>query len=177
MSSHRPIGFTGCIPPTRSPRYFDCPRSDLLPLIPASARRVLDIGCGAGRLGESIKARQQAEVFGIELDPDAARVATGRLDQVLVGDVEHMELPFSPGTFDAIICGDVLQHLSDPLHLLRQARTWLTPEGRLIASIPNVRHWSTLVSLLDGNWTQQPAGLLDFGHRQFFTRREIEKLF
>ena len=61
--------------------------------------------------------------------------------------------------------------------MLKQAREWLTPDGRLVASIPNVRHHSVVRSLLQGNWTYESAGLLDRTHLRFFTRREIEKLF
>ena len=61
--------------------------------------------------------------------------------------------------------------------MLKKAREWLSPEGELIASIPNVRHHSVVRSLLQGNWTYESAGLLDRTHLRFFTRREIEKLF
>ena len=47
----------------------------------------------------------------------------------------------------------------------------------LVASIPNVRHNRVVRSLLEGNWTYEPAGLLDHTHLRFFTRREVEKLF
>jgi GT2 family glycosyltransferase/tetratricopeptide (TPR) repeat protein/SAM-dependent methyltransferase len=145
-------------------------------LIPLSARKVLDIGCGAGRLGEALKARQPAEVVGLECVEEVARVARGRLDQVFAGDVEQLELPFPPGSFDVVVCGDVLEHLRNPAHLLERVRRWLRPEGRLVASIPNTRHHSVVTGLLEGNWTYEPAGLLDATHLRFFTRREIEKL-
>ncbi len=157
--------------------YFSHARPELLALVPESARRVLDIGCGAGRLGEAIKNRQQATVTGIELDPAAAVLASQRLDRVFSGDVEQLELDFAEGSFDAIICGDILEHLREPERLLRQACEWLAPDGCLIASIPNVRHHSVVRSLLNGNWTYESAGLLDHTHLRFFTRREIEKLF
>jgi 2-polyprenyl-3-methyl-5-hydroxy-6-metoxy-1,4-benzoquinol methylase len=157
--------------------YFEFDRPELLALIPVSARKVLDIGCGAGRLGAAVKARQGAEVVGIELVAEAAQAARSRLDQVLAGDVERLDLPFEPGSFDAIVCGDVLEHLREPERLLRQARGWLRPGGRLVASIPNVRHHTVVRSLLEGNWTYEPAGLLDRTHLQFFTRRDIEDLF
>ena len=147
----------------------------MLALVPTTARRVLDIGCGAGRLGEALKGRQQAEVVGVELNEAAAAQARERLDRVLVGDVEGMSLDFAPGTFDAIVCGDILEHLREPERLLRRANELLAPEGRLVASIPNVRHHSVVCSLLQGNWTYESAGLLDRTHLRFFTRREIEK--
>ena len=158
------------------PFYFGHARPEVVALVPVAARRILDIGCGAGRLGEALKARQQAEVVGIEFDEAAAAVARLRIDEVWVGDVERLDLDFPPGSFDAIVCADVLEHLRDPDRLLRKARSWLAPDGRLVASIPNVRHHSVVRSLLEGNWTYASEGLLDRTHLRFFTRREIEKL-
>ena len=130
-----------------------------------------------GALGEAIKQRQLANVSGIELDPNAGAALRERLDQVWAGDVEQLDLEIPPGSFDAIVCADILEHPRDPGRLLRQAREWLTSEGHLIASSPNVRHHSVVRSLLQGNWTYESAGLLDRTHLRFFTRREIEKLF
>jgi GT2 family glycosyltransferase len=95
----------------------------------------------------------------------------------VVADAEQLDAAFAPGRFDAIVCADVLEHLRDPGRFLGRARGWLAPGGRLIASIPNVRHHSVLRGLLEGDWTYEPAGLLDRDHLRFFTRREIEKLF
>jgi GT2 family glycosyltransferase/tetratricopeptide (TPR) repeat protein/2-polyprenyl-3-methyl-5-hydroxy-6-metoxy-1,4-benzoquinol methylase len=162
---------------TQDPFYFGYARPEILALVPTTARRVLDIGCGSGRLGEALKSRQQVEVVGIELNETAAHQARERLDHVHCGDVEAISLPFTPGTFDTIVCGDILEHLREPERLLRRASEWLTPDGRIVASIPNVRHRSVVCSLLQGNWTYESAGLLDQTHLRFFTRREIEKLF
>ena len=156
--------------------YFDHVRPEILVLIPRWARSVLDIGCGAGRLGEALKARQPARVVGIEFDPRAVRRAQERLDEVLVGDVEQLEPGFAPGSFDAVVCGDILEHLHEPERLLRRIRAWLAPQGRFVASVPNVRHHSVVRALLEGNWTYEAAGLLDRDHIRFFTRRELEKL-
>jgi len=164
-------------PEPRDWSYFEHARPELLALVPESARRILDIGCGAGRLGHAIKERQEAEVVGVERDEEAAELARGRLDRVLVGDVERLEPGFAPGSFDVVVCGDILEHLRAPDRLLRRAREWLGTEGRLVASVPNVRHHSVVRSLLEGNWTYESAGLLDQDHVRFFTRREIEKLF
>ena len=159
------------------PFYFGYSRPEVVALVPETARRVLDVGCGAGRLGEAIKQRQPAQVSGIEFDANAAAAARQRLDHVWAGDIEQLDLQIPPGSFDAIVCADVLEHLRDPARLLHQAREWLGPDGRLIASIPNVRHHTVIRSLLQGNWTYESAGLLDRTHLRFFTRREIEKLF
>ncbi len=159
------------------PFYFGYPRPEVVALVPQTARRVLDIGCGAGRLGEAIKQRQPATVSGIELDAQAATTARGRLDHVWAGDIEELDLDIPPGSFDAIVCADVLEHLREPARVLKRIREWLAPDGCIVASIPNVRHHSIVRSLLQGNWTYESAGLLDRTHLRFFTRREIEKLF
>ncbi|HEX5443905.1 MAG TPA: methyltransferase domain-containing protein [Pirellulales bacterium] len=157
--------------------YFNFARPELLARVPDSAGRVLEVGCGAGRLGEGLKARQACEVVGVERNRAAAAQAAERLDRVYTGNIERMELPFVAGEFDCIVCGDVLEHLNRPERLLTRARQWLAPGGRLVASVPNVRHHSVVNGLLAGNWTYEPAGLLDTTHRQFFTRRGIEDLF
>jgi GT2 family glycosyltransferase/tetratricopeptide (TPR) repeat protein/2-polyprenyl-3-methyl-5-hydroxy-6-metoxy-1,4-benzoquinol methylase len=168
---------SGTLPQGRDPFYFEWARPELLALVPSSARIVLDIGCGTGRLGEEIKRRQDCRVLGIERDTEAARRAQDRLDQVFVGDVETLEPGIAPHSLDAVICGDVLEHLRQPDRLLKRIHDWLQPTGLLIASIPNVRHHTVVRSLIAGNWTYEPAGLLDRDHVRFFTRREIEKLF
>jgi GT2 family glycosyltransferase/2-polyprenyl-3-methyl-5-hydroxy-6-metoxy-1,4-benzoquinol methylase len=163
--------------PDPDPFYFGYSRPEVVAIVPDTGRRVLDIGCGAGRLGEAIKQRQQAHVSGIEFDARASDAARQRLDQVWAGDVERLDLQIPPGSFDAIVCADILEHLREPGKLLEQARRWLAPGGCVVASIPNVRHHSVVRSLLQGNWTYESAGLLDRTHMRFFTRREIEKLF
>jgi len=177
-SASENVGFIGATAAGAKDRsYFEFARPELLALVPENAKRVLDVGCGAGKLGQSIKQRQQSEVWGIERDEAAAALARDRLDQVLTGDAEQLDEEIEPTSFDCIICGDILEHLREPDQFLKQARNWLTDEGCLVASIPNVRHHSVVASLLAGNWTYESAGLLDQDHVRFFTRREIEKLF
>jgi GT2 family glycosyltransferase/2-polyprenyl-3-methyl-5-hydroxy-6-metoxy-1,4-benzoquinol methylase/tetratricopeptide (TPR) repeat protein len=156
--------------------HFDADRPELVALIPEAARRILDVGCGAGRLGAAVKARQPARVTGIELDPVAAAIARQRLDRVVGTDVERLSPDWAPAEFDVIVCGDVLEHLRDPLAVLKSLRGWMAPDGRLVASVPNVRHESVVGALLAGHWTYRAEGLLDQTHLRFFTRRELEKL-
>jgi 2-polyprenyl-3-methyl-5-hydroxy-6-metoxy-1,4-benzoquinol methylase len=172
-------GAFGDVPAT-DPRdfvYFDFARPELVALVPPAAREILDVGCGAGRLGEALKLRQNARVTGIESNRGAAETARQRLDRVLAGDVEQLNPKWGSHVFDVVICGDVLEHLRDPATVLSRIHHWLRPGGRIIASIPNVRHHSVIRGLLRGDWTYEPAGLLDQTHLRFFTRREIEKMF
>src|SRR5262249_51795368 len=108
--------------------------------------------------------------------PEAAARARGCLDDVIEMSVEDPTLDFPAGRFDCVVCADVLEHLREPADVLARIRNWLSPEGCLVASLPNVRHHRIVGSLLEGNWTYESAGLLDADHVRFFTRREIEKL-
>ncbi|MFQ5730916.1 MAG: glycosyltransferase [Planctomycetaceae bacterium] len=162
--------------PVKDASYFQHARPDVLALVPESARNVLDVGCGAGRLGEALKQRQPAHVTGVELDPVAAESARARLDTVVACDVENGNAHFAEGEFDCVVCADVLEHLRQPKKVLQRIHRWLKPGGTLVASLPNVRHHTVVRGLLAGNWTYESAGLLDEDHVRFFTRREIQKL-
>ena len=151
--------------------YDACARPEVQALIPHDARTVLDVGCGAGALGAALKRRGASQVVGVEANPQAAAVAMGILDRVHIGDIEVLDLPYGAGTFDCIVLADVLEHLRDPWGVLRRLAPLLRAHGRLIASLPNIRHWSVLRGLLQGEWTYLPAGILDRGHLRFFTLR------
>jgi SAM-dependent methyltransferase len=150
--------------------YHDHARPELQALIPPDARRILDVGCGAGILGAALKRRVGVEVVGVEADSAVAERARQVLDRVHLGDIESLGLPYGPGAFDCIVLADILEHLRDPWNLLRRLVPLLRAPGRLIASLPNVRHWSVLRGLLEGEWSYLPAGVLDRGHLRFFTR-------
>ncbi len=157
--------------------YFEFTRPELRQLVPDSARRVLDVGCGAGALGNALKdERPGLEVFGLEGFPEAAERARERLDGVFCLDLDALDaLPDDLGTFDAIIFGDVLEHLRDPARLLRTLRGALTDDGVIVCSIPNVKHWTVVMPLLvHDRWEYQDAGLLDRTHVHFFTLEEID---
>src|SRR5258708_39375191 len=59
---------------------------------------------------------------------------------------------------------------------MREARSWLLADGKLVACFPNVRHHALVGSLLYGTWGFEPSGVVGRDHIRFFTRREIEKL-
>jgi methionine biosynthesis protein MetW len=156
--------------------YFEFDRPEIRGLVPTQARRVLDVGCGAGALGAALREERGIEVMGLELSADAAARARERLDAVIVADLDALDdLPFERGSFDAMVFGDVLEHLRDPHRLLRTLRPWLADDGALVCSIPNVGHWSVVLPLLlQDRWPYEDAGLLDRTHVHFFTLTEAE---
>ena len=162
-----------------NPSYIG-PRQDIVNLIPGEVRKVLDVGCSTGVLGESIKRKNGAEVTGIEVDEEMANVAKEKLDRVLVGDIENISLLdyFSPNYFDCIIFADVLEHLRDGWKVLAKSVNLLSENGIIIASVPNVRHYSTIFSLIfRGIWPYRERGIHDQTHLRFFTLKNIEEMF
>jgi 2-polyprenyl-3-methyl-5-hydroxy-6-metoxy-1,4-benzoquinol methylase len=161
--------------------YFRHARPEVRDLVPDSARRVLDVGCGAGALGGALKTSQPGRiVVGIELLPAVAAIASRVLDEVHQGEAEEIlsDLRRKGSRFDAIVFADILEHLADPWSALELARDLLASEGRVVASIPNIRNIRILYRLLvRGEWTYEDEGILDRGHLRFFTRRTIEQAF
>ncbi|MGH9126117.1 MAG: class I SAM-dependent methyltransferase [Acidimicrobiales bacterium] len=141
-------------------------------------KRVLDVGCATGYLARALIA-QGCTVSGVEVDPAAAEEARPVLKELVVGDLETLELgqAFDPGAFDVVVFGDVLEHLSDPLSVLRSSLALLVDDGFVVVSIPNVAHGAVRLSLLNGKFDYSDRGLLDSTHVRFFTRTTVEALF
>jgi SAM-dependent methyltransferase len=126
-------------------------------------RRVLDIGCGYGHLGAFLAQRGFAvtgvDYPGISHSPEIAFVAA---------DLDH-GLPALNGTFDFILCADILEHLKNPLEMLLNIRKLLAPGGALIASLPNSGHAYFRYQILRGRFPQEDRGLFDRTHLRFYT--------
>ena len=156
------------------------PRSDIIKLIPNKVGRVLDIGCSIGELGRDLKGKRRVEVVGIELNERMTAIAAEKLDQVITGDIEKIDLNdyFYPDYFGCIIFADILEHLKDPWGVLRKSVKFLADEGIIVASIPNVRHYTTILSLaFAGFWPYRERGIHDRTHLRFFTLRNITEMF
>jgi len=162
----------------KSTRYFALARTEIAPLLPDCTDRVFEIGCGAGATISWLRSiRPVRYAAGIELVPQAARQAEQSLDAVIIGNIEVSELPFAAGSFDMILALDVLEHLVDPWAVVRRLHRLLAPNGVIIASIPNVSHYSVAMPLLiRGRWSYVDEGLLDRTHLRFFTQRTAVEL-
>jgi len=166
--------------------YYEHARPEVLALVPEAARRILDVGCGAGALGQALKARQECYVVGVDnTEAIAHSVRDGNLDYAVWGDIENTpwegcdardNREVFGAKHDCIICADVLEHLRDPEAVLRRLRECLAEDGTLVVSVPNARHWSVLEGLVNGDFTYTAAGLRDRDHLRLFTRRELQKL-
>jgi O-antigen biosynthesis protein len=150
--------------------------ADVVELV-GESKRVLELGPATGYMSRALGERD-CEVVGIELDPDMAKRAGEFCGRMIVGDVEALDLEreLEGERFDAIVAADVLEHLKDPLQVLRRLRPFLGPDGCFVISVPNVAHGSVRLALLSGRFDYQDIGLLDSTHLRFFTRETLEQL-
>jgi len=156
--------------------YYGYERPEVCALGPATARNVIDFGCGGGGLGRALKAdRPGVAVRGIEPVAEQAARARTVLDDVHVGGAED-PLPASWPPPDCIIFADVLEHLVDPWAAVKRARELLVPGGTLVVSIPNVLHHSVVGDLVAGRFDYRDAGVLDRTHLRFFTAATAREL-
>ncbi len=151
-------------------------REDLAARVPAGAASVLDVGCSQGATAPALRARGVTRIVGIEPDAEDAAQAARAYDRVLSVPLERVAEDWL-GAFDAVLFGDVLEHLEDPSDALARVRPWLTPGGVVIASVPNAGHWSIVDDLLRGRFDYVPYSLLSGTHVRLFTRRTLTDLF
>jgi len=141
--------------------------------------RILDIGCGTGRLGSELKPKINCFIVGIEVDADSAHTAQEIYDKVIVMDLEKIkDKGFNFGInekFDYIIFGDIIEHVTDQQFLLKYFRDFLKEDGFAIASIPNIANWMIRLKLLFGFFDYE-GGILDMGHLKFFTYKTAKKI-
>ncbi len=161
-------------------RYWDDYNPDLLPLIPPDAKVILEVGCGTGRLCEAYRRiNPGVKWYGVESNWEAARAAMDRGVFARCVDIETDSIGnwLDVQDADVLIFGDVLEHLRDPWTVLKRLTEYVRPGGQILASIPNVQHYSVILSLLHGQWTYGQEGLLDWTHLRFFTLRSIREMF
>src|SRR6202011_4573954 len=140
-------------------------------------KRVLEFGCSTGRVTSELVERG-CRVTGIEIDHESAERARRFADDVFVLDLDYdeFEAKLSGQQWEVALLGDVLEHLRDPLRVLRAARQLLESQGTVVLSVPNVAHADVRLALLKGTFPYRPYGLLDQTHLRFFTRESITNL-
>lgn len=160
--------------------YYSMAREEILNAIKEKKYakfNLLEVGCGVGATLSKLQyGYPNATVHGIELNESVAKVGGYYLD-IVQGNIETMELDYDEESFDYIIFGDVLEHLSDPLAVVKKVKRYLKPGGRIIATIPNLLNASVILPLLMGRFEYSDSGLLDKTHCHLFTKYEAAKMF
>lgn len=137
-------------------------------------QNVLEVGTATGYLSSEM-AKRGCNVTGIEQDPEMASIAAKYCSKMIVGDVESMDLS-QLGKYDAIILGDVVEHLRNPREFLEKTGKLLNKGGKILMSLPNVANIWVRLNLLFGRFNYSRVGILDESHLRFFTLETSKKI-
>ncbi|NMC36083.1 class I SAM-dependent methyltransferase [Candidatus Beckwithbacteria bacterium] len=132
---------------------------------------ILDVGCNKGFIGQVLKENGwQGQISGLDKDKtykkDVLKLKYKKFYEINLEDTFKLE-----GKFDAIIIGDVLEHLVNPIRALKQLKTYLKPKGIFIISLPNIANFYIRLSLLLGKFDYAEKGILDIDHKYFYTQK------
>jgi SAM-dependent methyltransferase len=157
--------------------YYDGLNEKLLHAVP-DAGKVLELGCANGRLGRRYKElHPDARWYGVDLNAEAVKTAAHVLDGAFALDLDVDSLDAIGSGYDAIVIGDLLEHLKDPERVLTRLLEVSTADARLVCCIPNMAHISVLERMLAGDITYDENGLLDKTHLRFFSPASVFKTF
>ncbi|HEX7192581.1 MAG TPA: class I SAM-dependent methyltransferase [Thermoanaerobaculia bacterium] len=133
---------------------------------------LLDLGASAGHLGAAVR-----DHFGRTIGFEYEVACIGSLHKIFnhaaITDLETMKR--LPTGADAIVLGDVLEHLRDPSTLLRLVHDALGAKGRAFISVPNIANVTVRLGLLFGVFEYRDRGILDNTHLRFYTMRTIRR--
>jgi 2-polyprenyl-3-methyl-5-hydroxy-6-metoxy-1,4-benzoquinol methylase len=137
-------------------------------------KRVLEAGCASGHVSEVLNA-QGCRVVGIEIDAEVVKSAEQWAERVIIGNFDDGLLwrELEGEFFDAILFGDVLEHLKNPLETLQESMKHLNASGTVVISVPNIAHADVKIALLKGVFPYADSGLLDRTHIHFFTKESL----
>ncbi len=137
--------------------WFSATEAELVRGVGHPGERVLEIGCGEGGNLHHLRARSPGlRLFGVDFSPAKvafARNATG----AHTAAADATRLPFADCSFDAVLIRDLLHHLPNRLHAMKEARRVLKPGGRLTLVEPNRR---SLLVLLQAALVPAERGVL-----------------
>lgn len=154
--------------------YYHANRGIMRSFLPKAYERVLEVGCGAGGFSNHLK--KPCEVWGIEPNSDAAKIARSRMDRILVGTYDAVADQLPDKYFDLVVCNDVIEHMPDHDKFLENIKEKMVDGGYIVGSVPNIRHITSLFKILVlKDWPYSDSGILDRTHLRFFTAGSLRR--
>ena len=148
--------------------YANDGNPEVLRWVPSSARRILDLGCGAGGNAAALAGRVE-RIDGVTLSEGEAIRAREICNEVFVHNLEE-GLPLgTQAPYDTVLASHVLEHLCFPEKLLRDVAEQLTPGGTLIVALPNLMNFKFRIPLILGRFEYQDGGIMDNTHFRWYT--------
>jgi SAM-dependent methyltransferase len=169
----------------RNPQFEDCTYTSWKAGLTANhpriraARSILDVGSGGGAILAALR-KPEARCVGVEVSDSAVSALRARGLEAERVDLEQGRLPFPDGTFDAVLCYDVFEHLFSPEALLVEIRRVLAPGGAAFLCVPNTLNAFNRVKFALGDYvdimdSSHGAGDLFSNHVRLFSRALYER--
>lgn len=157
--------------------YDNQGNKEVLSAIPSSAKKILDLGCGAGNIGKN--ALQTGIVWdGITISQDEAEIARHYYRKVILHNLENgLPLDRLDDDYDVCICSHVIEHIVWPDRLLQDMKLLLTKSnGQLIMAVPNALFHEVRMKFLRGKFEYKSSGILDLNHVRWYTFKSAQAL-
>lgn len=148
--------------------------------IVGEGKRVMEIGAGPGSITRLLTSVSNCRVTALEIDSEAIKKLAPfceRVYQVDLNDKRWPEVVESGDRFEVIVAADVLEHVYEPLTVLKAMKGFLNENGYMVISVPHVGHSAVHACLLDEDFEYSDFGLLDRTHIRFFGIKNIQRLF
>jgi SAM-dependent methyltransferase len=179
-------------PPEYEFEFFRVKRLMMLSMIDNAPKKILELGCAGGWLGEKLKRKFKAEVHGVDISANALKLARKRGLIVKELDLDGRRWPYVDNSFDAVVAGDLLEHLFDTETVIAEAYRVLRKGGLFVVSAPNINCYYNRLWVLFGKlpyWIESAPNLVfvplakDFGevffnpgHIRVFNKDALTKL-
>lgn len=141
-----------------------------LNVLPAGSR-ILDVGTASGMLARMCQ-NKLLDFYGVEPNANWAEIASPFYKTIWIQSIDSLDEEFSKG-YQAVILGDVLEHLSNPEVVLQKLVDLQPPDSIFLISVPNVANLWVRINLLFGRFDYTERGILDRTHLRFFTRKSL----
>lgn len=141
--------------------------------------QVLEFGPGNGRMTKYLIEAKKSDVSIVELDKELYDFVKEFSQDAFYGDIESFKWAeyYQNKKFDYIIFADVLEHLNNPLETLKKAAEFLSEEGEILITFPNLVHNSVMIDLFNNKIDWASYGLLDETHKSYYTHEGFHKVF
>lgn len=139
------------------------------------AKRILDIGCHGGRFTFEISKKfQSSAIYGIDVSEAGIEYAQKRYKNMHFYVARAEKLPFRTNYFDMVTCFEVLEHIDEPMKVIREVVRVLKKSGNFIVLIPTENFLFRLIWLI---WTHFGLGRVwRHTHVQSFRNHTLDVL-
>ena len=140
-----------------------------------SNKNCLDIGPGSGRWINFLKKQKSKNIYAVDISDKVIDINKTNCDKIFKLDFEKKKIPLPNNSIDLIICLEVLEHLRQPDHFLKEIMRLLKKDSIAVFSIPNILSFSSRVRVVLG--LLPTAIVSDPTHIKFYRKKDIIKIF